>query len=70
MAGTTLYDAVFLASDELMKSQKGRKALILLTDGVDRGSKESLYGAIQSAQRSGVEEPKLSNRKWEPRKER
>lgn len=54
MAGTTLYDAVFLASDELMKSQKGRKALILLTDGVDRGSKESLYGAIQSAQRSGV----------------
>ena len=54
MAGTTLYDAVFLASDELMKSQKGRKALILLTDGVDRGSKESLYSAIQSAQRSGV----------------
>jgi VWFA-related protein len=54
MAGTTLYDAVFLASDELMKSQKGRKALILLTDGVDRGSKESLYGAMQSAQRSGV----------------
>ncbi|HEY4087050.1 MAG TPA: VWA domain-containing protein [Bryobacteraceae bacterium] len=54
MGGTTLYDAVFLASDELLKSQKGRKALILLTDGVDRGSKESLYSAIQSAQRSGV----------------
>lgn len=54
IAGTTLYDAVFLASDELMKSQKGRKALILLTDGVDHGSKESLYSAIQSAQRSGV----------------
>jgi len=54
MAGTTLYDAVFLASDELMKFQKGRKALVLLTDGVDRGSKESLYGAIQSAQKSGV----------------
>jgi VWFA-related protein len=53
-AGNTLYDAVFLASDELMKSQKGRKALILLTDGVDRGSKESLQSAIQSAQRSGV----------------
>jgi VWFA-related protein len=54
MVGTTLYDAVFLASDELMKFQKGRKALILLTDGVDRGSRESLYSAIQSAQRSGV----------------
>ena len=32
--GTTLYDAVYLASDELMRKQKGRKALILLTDGV------------------------------------
>ncbi|HVW11039.1 MAG TPA: VWA domain-containing protein [Bryobacteraceae bacterium] len=54
IAGTVLYDAIFLASDELMKPLKGRKALILLTDGVDNGSKESLYSAIQSAQRSGV----------------
>lgn len=54
VAGTVLYDAIFLASDELMKPQKGRKALILLTDGVDTGSKESLHTAIQSAQRSGV----------------
>lgn len=51
-AGTTLYDAIFLAADELMKKQKGRKALILLTDGVDEGSKESLYEAIRTAQRS------------------
>jgi VWFA-related protein len=51
-AGTTLYDAIFLASDELMKKQHGRKALILLTDGVDEGSKTSLYDAIRSAQRS------------------
>ncbi len=28
--GTLLYDAVFLASDELMKKQQGRKALIIL----------------------------------------
>src|SRR5437588_196597 len=34
-AGTLLYDSVFLASDELMSKQQGRKALILLTDGVD-----------------------------------
>src|SRR5262249_7318414 len=40
--GTTLYDANFLASDELMTKQKGRKALIILSDGVDNGSKESL----------------------------
>lgn len=50
--GTALYDAVFLASDELMQKQKGRKALIVLSDGVDRGSKESLNKALESAQRS------------------
>ena len=36
------FDAVFLASDELMKEQQGRKALIVLTDGVDHGSKETV----------------------------
>src|SRR5271170_5069164 len=51
-AGTLLYDAIFLASDELMKKQQGRKALIVLTDGDDRGSKESLQSAIESAQRA------------------
>ncbi len=50
--GTQLYDAVFLASNELMKKQQGRKALIVLTDGVDRGSKTYLDGAIESAQRA------------------
>ena len=51
-AGTTLYDGIYLASDELMSKQQGRKALIILSDGVDRGSKESLEGAIEAAQRS------------------
>ncbi len=50
--GTMLYDSVLLASDELMKKQTGRKALILLTDGVDNGSKVSLSYAIESAQRA------------------
>ncbi len=50
--GTTLYDAVFLASDELMSKQKGRKALILLTDGNDHNSKENLTHAIEAAQRA------------------
>ena len=50
--GTLLYDAVFLASDELMKKQQGRKAIVVLTDGVDRGSKETLRNAIETAQRS------------------
>jgi VWFA-related protein len=50
--GTTLYDAVLLGSDELMAKQQGRKAMILMSDGVDTGSKVSLASAIESAQRS------------------
>ena len=50
--GTQLYDAVFLASNELMKKQQGRKALVVLSDGVDRGSKTYLESAIESAQRA------------------
>jgi VWFA-related protein len=51
-AGTLLYDAIYLASDELMSKQQGRKALIILSDGVDHGSKETLPEAIESAQRA------------------
>ncbi len=50
--GTQLYDAVYLASNELLKKQTGRKAVIILTDGVDRGSKLTLESAIESAQRA------------------
>lgn len=50
--GTTLYDAAFLASDELMKKQTGRKALVILSDGVDRGSKETLEKALEATQRA------------------
>jgi len=50
IAGTDLYDSILLASDELMRNQSGRKALILLTDGVDNGSQVSLSHAIESAQ--------------------
>jgi VWFA-related protein len=50
--GTTLYDAVLLASDELMKKQSGRKAVIVLSDGVDRGSKVTLASAVEAAHRA------------------
>lgn len=50
--GTLLYDAVYLASNEMMKKQQGRKALIILSDGVDNGSKETLLDAIETAQRT------------------
>lgn len=52
--GTTLYDAIYLASDDLMMKQPDRKALIVLTDGVDRGSKETLFSAIEAAQRANT----------------
>ena len=51
-AGTLLYDAVYLASDEMLAKQKGRKAIILISDGEDRGSKEPLDEAVESAQRA------------------
>lgn len=50
--GTLLYDSVYLASNEIMRKQQGRKAIIILTDGVDHGSKESLQVAIETAQRA------------------
>jgi VWFA-related protein len=52
--GTSLYDAVYLASDEILQAQKGRKALVLITDGVDAGSKEVLTDAIEAAQRANI----------------
>jgi VWFA-related protein len=50
--GTALFDAIYLGSHELMASQTGRKALIMLTDGEDNASKVSIDEAIDSAQRA------------------
>jgi len=50
--GTLLYDAVARASDDVMKKQKGRKALIVLSDGVDFGSYGTLQDAVEAALRA------------------
>lgn len=52
--GTLLYDAVFLAANEKLQKESGRKAMVLLTDGGDNGSDETLANAIEAAQRSEV----------------
>ena len=52
--GTQLYDAIFLASDDLMKPKEGRKALVVFSDGVDRGSKETLNDAVDAADRANL----------------
>jgi VWFA-related protein len=50
--GTALYDAVFLASDVVMRKQGGRKALVILTDGVDTASMLTLESGVAAAQRA------------------
>ena len=50
--GTKLYDAILLASEDLMAKQQGRKALVLLTDGIDSGSKTTLFETISAAQKA------------------
>jgi VWFA-related protein len=50
--GTLLYDAVYLASQEKLASEVGRKTLILLTDGDDVGSRMNLRQAIEAAQKA------------------
>ncbi len=52
--GTLLYDGVYLAADEMLSKQVGRKAMVVLTDGVDEGSRLKLRDAIQSAQKADV----------------
>ena len=52
--GTQLYDAIFLACDELMKHKDGRKAIVVFSDGVDRGSKDTMNDAVDAADRANV----------------
>jgi VWFA-related protein len=52
--GTQLYDAIYLAADELMKPKDGRKALVVFSDGADRGSKETLNDAVDAADRANL----------------
>jgi len=49
---TMLYDAVYLAAHDELAQQVGRKAMILLTDGEDEGSKLKIQEAIEAAQKS------------------
>jgi len=50
--GTLLFDAVVKASREIMSGQQNRKAMIILSDGGDNGSDETLNSAIEAAQRA------------------
>jgi len=54
IGGTHLYDAVWLAANQLMSHEVGRKVLILLTDGQDQGSRETLNQALEAAQKNDI----------------
>ncbi len=50
--GTVLYDAVYLAANEKLKTEVGRKVIVIITDGVDEGSRLSINQAVEAAQKS------------------
>ena len=50
--GTVLYDAVYLSANEMLAKEVGRKAMILLTDGEDEGSKLKIKDAMEAAQKA------------------
>jgi VWFA-related protein len=51
-SGGALNDAVYLAANEVLGKQVGRKALVILTSGIDQGSKVRLKDAIAAAQKA------------------
>ncbi|MBV9506077.1 MAG: VWA domain-containing protein [Acidobacteriia bacterium] len=50
--GTVLYDAVYLAANEKLRTEVGRKVLVLITDGVDQGSRLTRNQAVEAAQKA------------------
>ena len=59
--GTSLHDAVFLACDEKLSHESGRKAIVLISDGGDTTSKLKIREAIESAQRADTVIYAISN---------
>jgi Ca-activated chloride channel family protein len=52
--GTLLYDAIDLTTRALLVKEEGRRAMVLLTDGGDNGSRLSIAQAIATAQRDDI----------------
>ena len=50
--GTVLYDAIYLAANDKLKGEVGRKVIVVITDGVDQGSRLTRNQAIEAAQKS------------------
>jgi VWFA-related protein len=53
--GTLLYDAVYVVAKDALAKERGRKAMVILSDGGDVGSRRTLAEAIEQAQRADVQ---------------
>jgi Ca-activated chloride channel homolog len=51
---TSLYDAIYLAAEDRLKKEVGRKVMLVISDGEDNGSKIRKEEAIEAAQRNDV----------------
>src|ERR1017187_557695 len=72
--GTVLYDAVYLAASEKLRTEVGRKVIVVITDGVDEGSRLPISEALMAAQKADAviysieyEDPGFYNRSEERR---
>src|SRR5262245_20363610 len=52
--GTSLYDAIYLAVNQKLAGQNGRRVVIVISDGDDNSSRVSLTETLESAQRNEV----------------
>ena len=54
VGGTHFYDAVYLAAREKLAREVGRKAIVIIGDGQDQGSKVKSRKAIEAAHKANV----------------
>ena len=52
--GTKMFDGIYLACQEKLKAEAGRKVMILISDGDDNLSLQTLAGTLEMAQKSDV----------------
>ena len=53
--GTLLYDGIYVVAKNILARETGRKAMVILSDGGDNGSRHTLAEAIEQAQRADVQ---------------
>ena len=55
IGGTLLNDAVYIVAKEVLGKESGRKAMVILSDGGDNGSRKTVEQAIEQAQRGDIQ---------------